>query len=37
MLRLQYFYNIFTTNYKWLVVIGSNVEPNTNITFLSQQ
>ena len=25
MLRPQHFYNIFTTNYKWLVVIGSNL------------
>ena len=24
-LRPQYFYNIFTTNHKWLVVIGSNL------------
>ena len=25
MLRLQYFYNIFITNHRWLVVIGSNL------------
>ena len=25
MLRLQHFYNIFTINYKWLVVIDSNL------------
>ena len=25
MLCPQHFYNIFTTNYKWLVVIGSNL------------
>ena len=25
MLRLQHFYNIFTTNHRWLVVIVSNL------------
>ena len=25
MLRPYYFYNIFTTNHKWLIVIGSNL------------
>ena len=26
MLRLQHFYNNFTTNHMWLVVIGSNLK-----------
>ena len=25
MLHLQYFYNIFTTNHRWLVIISSNL------------
>ena len=40
--KLCYVYNIFTINYRWLVVIGSNLKltlkllfcPNTKITFL---
>ena len=24
-LRLQYFYNTFTTNHKWLIIISSNL------------
>ena len=33
MLRLQHFYNISTTNYKWLVVIGSNLKLTLKLLF----
>ena len=33
MLRLQYFYNIFTTNHRWLVVIGSNLKLTLRLLF----
>ena len=33
MLRLQHFYNIFTTNYRWLVVIGSNLNLTLRLIF----
>ena len=33
MLSLQYFYIIFTTNYKWLVVIGSNLKLTLRLRF----
>ena len=32
-LRPQHFYNIFTTNHKWLVVIGSNLNLTTRLLF----
>ena len=33
MLRLQYFYNIFTTNHRWLVVIGLNLKLTLRLFF----
>ena len=33
MLRLQQFYNIFTTNYGWLVIIGSNLNLALRLLF----
>ena len=33
MLRLQQFYNIFTTNHRWLVVIGSNLKLTARLPF----
>ena len=33
MLHLQYFYNIFTTNHMWLVVIGSNFKLMLKLLF----
>ena len=33
MLYLQYFYNIFKTNHKWLVVIGSNLKLTLRLFF----
>ena len=33
MLRLQYFYNNFTTNHRWLVVIGSNLKLTLRLLF----
>ena len=33
MLRLQQFYNIFTTNHRWLVVIGSNLKLTARLSF----
>ena len=33
MLRLQHFYNISTTNHKWLVVIGSNLKLTLRLLF----
>ena len=33
MLRPQYFYNVFTTNYRWLVVIGSNLNLTLRLHF----
>ena len=33
MLRLQHFYNIFTTNHMWLVVIGSNLKLTLRLPF----
>ena len=33
MLRLQHFYNIFTTNHMWLVVIGSNLKLTLRLHF----
>ena len=33
MLRLQQFYNIFTTNHRWLVVIGSNLKLIARLPF----
>ena len=32
-LRLQYFYNIFTTNNRWLVVISSNLNLTLRLLF----
>ena len=32
-LHPQYFYNIFTTNHKWLVVIGSNLNLTLKLLF----
>ena len=32
-LRPQYFYNIFTTNHRWLVVIGSNLNLTLRLLF----
>ena len=34
-LRPQYFYNIFTTNHKWLVVIGLNLNLTFKLLFCS--
>ena len=33
MLRLQQFYNIFTTNYEWLVIIGLNLNLALRLLF----
>ena len=33
MLHPQYFYIIFTTNYRWLVVIGSNLNLTLRLHF----
>ena len=33
MLRLQHFYNIFTTNHMWLVVIDSNLKLTLRLLF----
>ena len=33
MLRLQHFYNNFTTNHRWLVVIGSNLKLTLRLLF----
>ena len=33
MLRLQQFYNIFTTNHEWLVIIGSNLNLAVRLLF----
>ena len=33
MLRPQYFYNIFTTNYRWLVIISSNLNLTLRLLF----
>ena len=35
MLHLQQFYNIFTTNHRWLVIIGSNLKLTTRLHFCS--
>ena len=32
-LRLQYFYNIFTTNHGWLVIIGLNLNLALRLLF----
>ena len=32
-LRLQYFYNIFTTNHMWLVIISSNLNLTLRLLF----
>ena len=32
-LRSQYFYNIFTTNYMWLVIISSNLNLTLRLLF----
>ena len=32
-LRPQYFYNIFTTNHRWLVVISSNLNLTLRLLF----
>ena len=32
-LHLQYFYNIFTTNHRWLVVISSNLNLTLKLNF----
>ena len=33
MLHLQYFYNIFTTNHRWLVIISSNLNLTLRLLF----
>ena len=33
MLRPQYFYNIFTTNHSWLVIISSNLNLTLRLLF----
>ena len=33
MLRPQHFYNIFTTNHKWLIVISSNLNLTLRLLF----
>ena len=33
MLRLQHFYNMFTTNYRWLIIIGSNFKLTLRLFF----
>ena len=33
MLRLRQFYNIFTTNHEWLVIIGSNLNLALKLLF----
>ena len=33
MLHLQYFHNIFRTNHKWKVVIGSNLNSKLKLLF----
>ena len=35
MICLQYFYNIFITNHRWLVVIGSNLNLTLSLLFCS--
>ena len=35
MLCTQYFYNIFITNYKWLVIFGLNINPRLRLLFCS--
>ena len=35
MLCLQHFYNIFITNHRWLVVIGSNSKLTLRLLFAS--
>ena len=32
-LLLQYFYNIFTTNHRWLVIISSNLNLTLRLLF----
>ena len=33
MLRLQHFYNIFTTNHRWLVIISLNLKLTLRLLF----
>ena len=35
MLSSQYFYNIFITNHRWLVIINSNLNLTLRITFFT--
>ena len=36
MLRSQYFYNIFTTNHRWLVIISSNLNLTLRLLFFKK-